>query len=85
MVAASARYSVSVEDRDTVGCRLAFQEISDSPMKMQKLVVDFIMTAHEPQSASEKACTLLVKRMLLDKISLDQGCLLSNEVNDVQL
>lgn len=59
MVAARVRYSTSANDDDTVCCLLAFQEIGDSPMKMQKPVVDFLVLTHEPQSASKRACNLI--------------------------
>ena len=38
IVAAKARYSALAEDRATVVCFLAFQEIKDSPKKMQNPV-----------------------------------------------
>lgn len=55
MVAAMARYSASAVDLDIVDCFLAFHEIKESPKRMQKPVMDFLVSGHAPQSASEKA------------------------------
>lgn len=53
-VAAKARYSASAEDLDTVLYFLAFHDTSASPRNTQKPVVDFLVSEHEAQSASEK-------------------------------
>lgn len=59
-VAAKARYSTSAEDREIVVCFLAFQDIDESPRKMQKPVVDFRVSGQDPQSASENALSCKV-------------------------
>lgn len=53
VVEAIARYSASVEDRETTFCFLFFQEIRESPIKIQKLVVDFRSVGSLAQLASE--------------------------------
>lgn len=52
MVTASARYSASVDEHDTLGSLLEFKEISESP----NFVVEFLVSMHEPQWASVNAC-----------------------------
>lgn len=54
-VAASALYSASVEDLLTVTCFLDFQEINQSPMKMQNPVIDLLVSGQVAQSESLKA------------------------------
>ena len=53
-VAARARYSASAELREMVGCFLVFHETKQSPMKIQKPVVDLRDMGQEAQSESEK-------------------------------
>ncbi|KAA0051539.1 17.8 kDa class I heat shock protein-like [Cucumis melo var. makuwa] len=45
------------DERDTVVYFFDFQEIKESPRKIQKLVVDFLMPWHDAPSASLKACS----------------------------
>lgn len=52
---ASARYSASEEERDTVVCFLERQEMRDAPRKMQKPVTDLRVKEQEAQSESLKA------------------------------
>ena len=52
---ASARYSASVDDRETVDCFLEDQEIGLEPRKTKMPVVDFLSDGSPAQSASEKA------------------------------
>jgi hypothetical protein len=47
-----ALYSASEEDIDTVGCFLAFQDMSEEPRNKQKPVVDLLESIHLAQSAS---------------------------------
>jgi len=54
-VEAIERYSASAEDLKMVVCFLDFQEISDSPKKMQKPVTDLLVSGHLAQSESQKA------------------------------
>lgn len=54
-VSARARYSVSVEERDTVGWRFADQEIILHPRNVQNPVVDLLVDVHPAQSLSQKA------------------------------
>ena len=54
---ASALYSASVLDRDTVACFLAHQEIRLGPKKIAKPSVDRLSSKHPAQSESEKALT----------------------------
>ena len=54
-VEAKARYSASVEDRETVDCFLEDQEIGLEPRKITIPVVDFLSVGSPAQSASEKA------------------------------
>ena len=54
LVAAKARYSASVELLEMVGCFLVHQEIKQSPINIQKPVVDLIDMGQEAQSESEK-------------------------------
>ena len=55
VVAAKALYSASADDLEMVGCFLDFQEIRESPKKMQNPVTDFLESAQVAQSASENA------------------------------
>ena len=55
VVAAKALYSASAEDLEMVGCFFDFQEMSESPKKMQNLVTDFLESAQVAQYASENA------------------------------
>lgn len=50
-----ARYSASVEERDTISCFLLFQKIRESSRKIQKHV-DFRIMESPAQSTSEQAC-----------------------------
>lgn len=59
MVIASARYSASADERETVDCHLDFHEIDEAFKKIQNHVVDFHVSRHEPQSASENTCNLI--------------------------
>jgi hypothetical protein len=54
-VAAIALYSASAEDLEKVCCFLDFQDIRESPMKMQNPVTNFRVSTHPAQSESEKA------------------------------
>lgn len=54
-VAANARYSASVEDRETVGCFLDFQEINELPKNTQNLVIDRLVSGQVAQSESLNA------------------------------
>lgn len=54
-VEARALYSASTDDREMVGCPFDFHATIELPTKMQKLVVDFRVSIHHPQSASKKA------------------------------
>ncbi|KAA0045220.1 beta-glucosidase 16 [Cucumis melo var. makuwa] len=44
-------------ERDTVVCFFDFQEIKESPRKIQKPVVDFLVSRHDARSVSLKACS----------------------------
>ena len=50
---AMALYSDSTEDLDTTCCFLHFQEIKESPRKMQKPKTDLLVSGHAAQSASQ--------------------------------
>uniref|UniRef100_A0A7C9D5U8 Uncharacterized protein n=1 Tax=Opuntia streptacantha TaxID=393608 RepID=A0A7C9D5U8_OPUST len=52
-VVAIARYSASAEERATTVCFLTFQDIGEWPSKMQKPVVDFLLSPQLPQSESQ--------------------------------
>jgi len=52
---AKARYSASEDDLETVLCFLVFQDIKESPRKMQKPVVEWRVVIQEAQSESLKA------------------------------
>ncbi len=52
------RYSASADDREIVGCFLDFQEMSEAPRKMQKPVVERLVSRHPAQSLSQKAFSL---------------------------
>ena len=52
-VVAMALYSASAEDRETVACFLDFQEIRESPRKMQNPVTDLRESGQPAQSASQ--------------------------------
>ena len=54
-VDASARYSASMEERETVDYFLEDQEIGLEPRKTKMPVVDFLSDGLPAQSASEKA------------------------------
>lgn len=84
-VATTTQYSSLANDLDMVACLLDFQEIMESPMKMQKPVLDFLVSTQEPQSAPEKAWSLRcepLSALEAEKISLGQGFLLDNEANE---
>ena len=51
-VVARARYSASVDERATVGCFLACQEMRLGPRKMQNPVVDHLSVESPAQSKS---------------------------------
>jgi len=53
-VEASALYSASEEDLDTVSCFLVLHETSDLPMKKHWPDMDLLVSLHPAQSASEK-------------------------------
>lgn len=55
VVSARARYSASVEERDTTSCFLLFQAIREEPRKIENHVVDFLSLTSPAQSESEKA------------------------------
>ena len=55
VVEASARYSASVDDLETVGCFFDFQDMRESPRKTQKPVTERRESGHPAQSESEKA------------------------------
>jgi hypothetical protein len=55
-VTARLRYSASVDDRETVGCFLADQEIKLGPRKIAKPVVDHRSSGQPAQSTSQYAC-----------------------------
>ena len=61
VVAASARYSTSVEEREIVCCFLDFHEFKESPRKAQKPVIDRQESEQGVQSASAKARNCKVK------------------------
>jgi len=50
-----ARYSASVDDWETIDCFLLFQEIKESPKKIQNPVTDLRSVGSLPWSASEYA------------------------------
>jgi len=50
-----ARYSASVDDSETIDCFLLFQEIRESPKKIQNPVTDLRSVGSLPWSASEYA------------------------------
>jgi len=50
-----ARYSASVDDWETIDCFLLFQEIRESPKKIQNPVTDLRSVGSLPWSASEYA------------------------------
>lgn len=52
VTAPKALYSASVEDLETVGCFLLFQDITLLPKNKQKPVTDFLVKRHLPQSES---------------------------------
>ena len=54
-VVANAQYSAYVEERDTVLCFLADQEMGLGPRKTSKPVVERLSEGSPAQSASEKA------------------------------
>jgi hypothetical protein len=56
VIDAIARYSVSVEDWETIDCFLLFQEIRESPKKIHKLVMDLQYVGSLPWSTSKYAC-----------------------------
>ena len=45
---AKALYSTSSEDLETVACFLDFQEIMESPRKMQNPVMDILVSRYDP-------------------------------------
>ena len=47
-----ALYSASAEDLENIDCFLDFHEIRESPKKMQKLVVDLLVSIQDAQYAS---------------------------------
>lgn len=55
---AMARYSASMEERETIFCFLLFQELRGLPRKTQSSVVDLRSTRSPAKSASEKAQSL---------------------------
>ena len=55
VVDAMARYSASVDDWETIDCFLLFQEIRESPKKIQNPVTDLRSVGSLPWSASEYA------------------------------
>lgn len=54
-IVASALYSVSDEDLDTIFCFFVFHEINESPRKMQFPMVEWRVKTHETQSESKNA------------------------------
>lgn len=54
---ATARYSASALERDTIGCHLDDQETRASPRNTQKPDVDLLVSGQPVQSASEYAVT----------------------------
>ena len=54
---ASALYSASVLDLETVACFLAHQDIKFGPKKIAKPPVDLLSSRQPAQSESEKALT----------------------------
>lgn len=57
MVVAIALYFALADDLDVDACLLGFHKI-ESPMKIQKHVMDFLVSKLEYQSTSKKACSL---------------------------
>ena len=55
VVVAMALYLASTKLQDIVVCFLDFQEIKESPKNTQNLVIDFLESGHDRQSASENA------------------------------
>lgn len=47
-------YSASAKERDTVGCFFDLKEIKESPMKLQKPLIDNRVWGQATQSTSEK-------------------------------
>ena len=54
---ATARYSASALDHDTVGCRLDDHDTKESPRNTQKPDIERRVSGHPAQSASEYAVT----------------------------
>lgn len=52
---ARALYSASAEDLEIVACFLVFHEMREFLKKMQKLVIDLLVSKHALQSESTKA------------------------------
>ena len=52
-----ALYSALAEDLDTIVCFFDFQEINESPRKMQYPVTDPLVSGHDARSASLKPLT----------------------------
>ena len=64
-VVASALYSASVEDRDTVSCLLADHDTRLGPRNVQKPVVDLLVSWQPAQSLSQKARRDIVRSFLM--------------------
>lgn len=52
---AIALYFDSADDLEIVGCFFDFQDINESPIKTQKLVIDFLVSIQAAQFTSELA------------------------------
>lgn len=54
VVEAKSLYTTSAEEREMV-CFFIFHDTGELPKNMQKPIIDFLVSGHEPQSESEKA------------------------------
>jgi hypothetical protein len=59
-----AMYSASEEDLETFACFLARHEFKDFPMKKQYPDIDFLVSTHPAQSASEYPINCICESLL---------------------